>query len=1171
MAAPPPVPQPAPVSAKQLIYNSDLTDGDLINPTEKKFRGRLSDVIALVDSRHDFKGVSQDAAIQVKVPGKPDEYDCFRQFSANIQRIVLGIAPDYSTRLTANKCSGEDIMVIGPEKDFLDLTNRLIMEYPQCGITKVEINATVAMGAKWTENNGVIAKAYNDYHKAIAEALGYPVAGGGAPIPLVVDTTQTLSHNSYPYFMVCRNREHVADPSFTSQMKFDIVGNEIDVPGLAGERQYKINNVIHRIYGTLEEPKIDYYLGVPNDLDVPVALNNERLQGLTKITYNYGGTNTQPNEISACILDIKNNIAKAVKKTDPPSTFQRIEGINQNSLVGKMKAKFDFCKYYDKIKYKGAPPGAANAGPINDDVKKNISIPYIAKRGGDQLQAESCKEPMRFNLFRKYRIEGQRGGVTYDLLSTGRSVSVNNCVFWTCDRVAACYAILHDITTVLQFPTKNVFIYKKQGYNPTVTLDDLQGAPLIWKNALAQTIPPVPNRATPAGIVYGGVGKPHSKPGNKKYSVRDMAASKHIQNVKKNIEARRNKTRRNARQANINKTRKSTICTREKLQLILKNHVPINDNCFLLGLQYLCDFTSEYYQPWTLFNMLFYYFSINKERYNDIYENLNSMKNNMYISDDNCIITKEIEKSYIPKPEIIAAIAAARRDAIIDIAIPDTVAATAAGNAARRDAAINVAINAFISSLAAAGNPTARTARNSIAEGNAAARDYAINTFFNAYVNDFINKNNPAAHAAVAAGNAAYHAAINAGDNHATANNAKNNAIVDAIITITGHNNYLASIPAIPILGQNDTNNRILYSTNMEILYNAGNNNPIQFNIPVGTPKLTLDITGLYGILSIFHIDNVKKSYFLYNTDDGPIAEFGGGGESTTFYDKWNSLNEKFDENIAKEVFTEFIELLTLCENQYLIHIDYAFGIYAYNSTLPVYKGGSTQIEMSAFIKTLIRKYKEALRTPTRLQQFLYVFASFPRLLKYFPQLEIILDELHSYIGKWFKYESIDVETPGIDNKNKLFMEILNETVKEIKLVSNKMFTFTENDDCADYLYTVYPHGFFNIEYNTLNNIEKGNNIMGVVTTITQPSQKTQQYLPKQSFPLTQFNESTPMSQYHLMAQNPRMTAATAGYINNKKVSKKRTLYNTTRNKMKRKNTIKGRKIQTRKKVKNNK
>jgi hypothetical protein len=1132
MAAPPPVPPvpvvgPLPASAKDNIYNiENLTP--YLTDSEKKFRGRLSDVIALVDSRHDFKGVSQDTPIQVKVTGEPDEYDCFRQFSANIQRIVLGIDPDYSTRLTANKCSGEDIMVIGPEKDFLDLTNRLITSQPGFGITITEIKAYVEMGAKWTENNKKIATAYTEYHKAIAEALGYPAAGGAAagntaPIPLVVDTTQTLSHNSYPYFMVCRNREHVADPSFTSQMKFDIVGNEI-VGG--DERQYKINNVIHRIYGTLEEPKIDYYLGVPNDLDVPVALNNARLQGLTKITYNYGGIKTQPNEISACILDIKNSIANAVEKTALPNTFQIIEGINPNSQVAKMKAKFDFCKYYDKIKYKGGRVGEENAGPITEEVKKNISIPYIAKRGGDQLQAESCKKPMRFNLFRKYRIEGQRGGVTYELLPTGRSVSVNNCVFWTCDRVAACYAILQDITTVLQFPNKNVFIYKKRGYNPTVTLE---GAPPNWKNALTQSIPPVPNRATPAGIVQGGDGNKQSV----RKSVKSQSSIKKrntVQQMGNRIEQKRNNTFKKLRAKRAQAPPAPPAppapepvgpCTRATLQSRLMSHLPIEDNCFLLGLQSLCDFKDEYYQPWILFNILWYYFSILKTinaTYDDIYKNLNSMKNNMYISDDNCIITSETEQYYIKNKAADfaarnSAITIARGNDIIDAFIPDAAAATAAGNPAARAAAINAAVPA-----AAAGNP--------------ADRDDAIIKFINVKVTEFINTNTPDSKAVVAAGNAAAQAAVAAG-NPAAANDAKNNAIIDAIITVTGHNNYLASIPAIPILVQNPTNNRILYSTNMEILY-AALNNSIQINIPPvqagqAPRSVTRPLTGLDGILSIFDIDNIKESYFLYNADNEPIGEFRGGGEGTTFYDKWFSLNKKFDENIAKEIFNQFIELLTLCENQYLIHIDYAFGVYAYNSKLPIYRGGHTQIEMLAFIKTLIKKYKEALRKGTSLQ-FLYVFANFPRLLKD-TQLEIILDELHSYIGKWFKYESINVETRDINIS--LFMEILNETVKEIKLVSDKMFKITENDDCADYLYTVYPHGFFNIEYNNLNNIEEEYKTTGVMTTTTQPTRVTESnnYMNNESSLPTKFSPMLQQPSYYTMVQQqhyPPMVAATA-------------------------------------------
>jgi hypothetical protein len=225
-------------------------------------------VIALVDSRHDFKGFSQDYPFKPR--GENAEYNFLKNFSANIQRKVLGFGPDYSRKYTS-KCKGSDVLGIGPEKEFL----YKVIEIFKPDISQIDFGGDI-----------------NAYHTSIYDVLKTRIDpinfGGKKVIPIIVDTSRTLTHvNSGNYFAVCRNRECWADPSKTTTFTFPLVFYEKEGNP---ERTYNINNITYKIYGNFNRPSIDYTL----DGD--------------KFTYRFDGLgNHKPNEIEICKSDIRNN------------------------------------------------------------------------------------------------------------------------------------------------------------------------------------------------------------------------------------------------------------------------------------------------------------------------------------------------------------------------------------------------------------------------------------------------------------------------------------------------------------------------------------------------------------------------------------------------------------------------------------------------------------------------------------------------------------------------------------------------------------------------------------------------------------------------------------------------------------------------------------------------
>ncbi len=625
-----------------------------------QFQGDIDKTTALADTRHDFDLDSQDTAITSGV-GDATQFDCFKNFANSIQRIVLfgDAAPEqkaYSKRLTSS-CKGTGVMRSGPEDALVKYCERLAGIPPTpdnflaATIADFHRDNTVPSGG-WSGNSdatgvaigpivagtpvkarGFLKKlvaggrlghgyptdrqladaralvagqaaerrrgrapapvsldearrlvampdAYDAYHREIATILGW--REGGNPIPVIVDTSRTLQNKSDPYFLICRPRECVADPSKTSIMRFPLIASEIVAAGAAGSRVYPIyNNVIHTVSGTLSAPIIQYNIdGRPYQ-------------------YNFGGEGSKPNEIEVCKGKIKQVIGSITTAATAAGTgidyYQTpIAPPGMGPRVARLAALFDnTCAVYDMIQYKDV---------INTSIKDNIALPFIAKRGGDQLQVLCCKETI------KYNVPEQAG-----ILVPG-PYNITNCVFWTIDRVAAIFAVQQGITTVLQLPTKDCIIYLRGEYASNIV-------------------------AAAAGGAKGAPYKPAKNDRNK-----PKPSGRELQRRLEKFELRPSTIRTVSRPLSPAPPR---MCTRADMAAALTANTNISDNCFLRLLEEQCDPSSIYYNPFIFLNVVNFYLNTTHYAFNlkNNPFNILAISKQLELSLDNCIGVEPAENA----------------------------------------------------------------------------------------------------------------------------------------------------------------------------------------------------------------------------------------------------------------------------------------------------------------------------------------------------------------------------------------------------------------------------------------------------------------------------------------------------------------------------------------------
>jgi hypothetical protein len=195
----------------------------------------------------------------------------------------------------------------------------------------------------------------------------------------------------------------------------------------------------------------------------------------------------------------------------------------------------------------------------------------------------------------------------------------------------------------------------------------------------------------------------------------------------------------------------------------------------------------------------------------------------------------------------------------------------------------------------------------------------------------------------------------------------------------------------------------------------------------------------------------------------------GGGGKnngSLSFYDKWEAaqMQDEINVDAVHNLFYQFIYLLAMCENLYFSQCDSADNAYVYNS-VPIRCGGHTQITMAAFIERLVAEYNTRKSNPAELAVFLKMFLHFPALLKE-NNMEGLVIDIREYVNVWFQYATIDAKGTDDAAVKTLFDKIKTDTLAKAISVQENLYGNDEN--VANYLYTVYPHGFFVLAFNSI-------------------------------------------------------------------------------------------------------
>jgi hypothetical protein len=89
--------------------------------------------------------------------------------------------------------------------------------------------------------------------------------------------------------------------------------------------------------------------------------------------------------------------------------------------------------------------------------------------------------------------------------------------------------------------------------------------------------------------------------------------------------------------------------------------------------------------------------------------------------------------------------------------------------------------------------------------------------------------------------------------------------------------------------------------------------------------------------------------------------------------------------------------------------------------------------------------------------------------------LESILIDIRDYISVWFNYETlVDSDIEFSQEEVNLFKTIINESQKTVNKLNANLSIIDEK--CADYLNTIFPHGYFVIKYNEIKPVNSSNN-----------------------------------------------------------------------------------------------
>lgn len=353
------------------ITTRDFTEGGLDTHIKK---------LSLMEVKHDFGNRYSVDRIQKKRGNNSSEY--FPGFKINNYRKAMELNPSYS--------------------HYFDGCSKGYSSPEAYGLEQA------ALSAKPTSTKiQYPADANKDpFYESIATLLNaYRVNG---KIPLVIDVQRTLNKDSNVYpkrqlinnFVVCKNKEHYADPSRTYTQNFGEGISRIDID--------------ERGSGLRTYTQDDIHTGGGN-----ITLNGS----IDQQTINYGTTGWK----------------EIFKKSDSvaPNTItlctKMYETLSKTVSVIKDEA-LPYCDIFKRgvelpLRY-----------PDMSVIKK-IGAQLLKKRCGDQLQVASCIKEIQYV-----------NGKTYGGLQ-------KPCVFWSYDRLAIAFAVLKGIPCVYQLISKSAIVY----------------------------------------------------------------------------------------------------------------------------------------------------------------------------------------------------------------------------------------------------------------------------------------------------------------------------------------------------------------------------------------------------------------------------------------------------------------------------------------------------------------------------------------------------------------------------------------------------------------------------------------------------------------------------------------------------------------------------------------
>ena len=135
--------------------------------------------------------------------------------------------------------------------------------------------------------------------------------------------------------------------------------------------------------------------------------------------------------------------------------------INNQDIVRLLKKNKDFDELYKKVDESLKSSDGNESLKIISDFYKSINLFFSRKRFGDQLQVNSCKRIIDYNLVKQSKVIKDSGEKTIAKIDKETSLSLNKCVFVTFDRMAAAYALMKRIPVIYENTHKKIMILIK--------------------------------------------------------------------------------------------------------------------------------------------------------------------------------------------------------------------------------------------------------------------------------------------------------------------------------------------------------------------------------------------------------------------------------------------------------------------------------------------------------------------------------------------------------------------------------------------------------------------------------------------------------------------------------------------------------------------------------------